>query len=250
VTVLVFLHIPKTAGQTVHNALTRAVGQRNVSPVRVHTQASSEDQFPPGYRLYSGHLDWTALEGLPPDRFVFSVLREPRERIASFYFYVRKEAAALSEEDLARPENVGKYRALHWTAEEYFFGGDPPWQQFVRDHYDNFYCSYFATRKMRGLAEVSGLPDEERIRRAVAGTAALDALYSTVGLARLEADVARILGKSVPIACERVNRGPLDPGLSRWRELLGRLGGHGSTERLEAFATLDDRLLGRLGIPV
>jgi len=250
VTVLVFLHIPKTAGQTVHNALARVVGQRNVSPVRVHTQAPSANQFPPGYGLYSGHLDWTALDGLPRDRFVFSVLREPRERIASFYFYLRKEAAALSEEDLARPENVGKFRALHWTADDYFFGGDPPWQQFVRDHYDNFYCSYLATRKMRGFAEVSGLPEEERIRRAVAGTAALDAVYSTVGLARLEADVARLLGASVSIAGDRVNRGPLDPGLSRWRELVGRLGRDGSAERLEAFATLDDRLLERLEIPV
>lgn len=249
-TVLVFLHIPKTAGQTIHNALARVVGQPNVSPVRVHTQADSEAQFPPGYLLYSGHLDWTGLGGLPEDRFVFSVLRDPRERIASFYFYLRKEARTLDPAALERPENTGKYRALHWTPDEYFFGGDAGWRQFVRDHYDNFYCSYFATRKMRGLIEVADLPDSERVRRAVEGARTLDALYSTVDLAQLETDIARVTGAVVPIAGERVNRGPLESGMSRWSALVGLFDDAESAERLETFVKLDERLLEQLQIRV
>ncbi|WP_430450438.1 hypothetical protein [Rhodophyticola sp.] len=65
-TTIVFLHIPKTAGQTIHSELARVVGAKAVSPVRVHTQAArGVAQMPPGYRLYSGHIDWEALDTLP-----------------------------------------------------------------------------------------------------------------------------------------------------------------------------------------
>jgi len=101
---IVFLHIPKTAGQSVHNALAEHVGAEHVSPVRVHTQSTGDHgQFPAGYSLYSGHLDWVELEKVPEPRFVFSILRDPKERIASFYFYLRKEAQRLSREDLDLP---------------------------------------------------------------------------------------------------------------------------------------------------
>lgn len=67
---IVFLHIPKTAGQAIHNGLITAVGGReHVSPVRIHTQ--SADQYPAGYRLYSGHLDWDHIDRIGPDRFSF-----------------------------------------------------------------------------------------------------------------------------------------------------------------------------------
>lgn len=245
-TVIVFLHIPKTAGQTVHNALVRAVGADAVSPIRVHTQAAPAGQFPPGYRLYSGHLDWTELDSLPAPRFVFSILRDPRERIASFYFYLRKEAEALDRAALDRPENLGKKRALSWTAEDYFFGGDPAWQDFIRDHYDNFYCSYFATRRMRGRAEIAGLAEQERLDRAVAGAGSLDGLYTIADLAPLEADLSRLLSRPVSFAGTHANRGPLSPGTPRWPELVALLGSDRLARRLDGFATLDSQLLDRL----
>ncbi len=143
---IVFLHLPKTAGQTIHNALAAAVGAARVSPIRTHTQVQGDAaQFPLGHALYSGHLDWAGVGVLPARRFVFTVLRDPRERIASFYFYLRREAARLSPHALARPENHGLKAALERSAEDYFFGGDAAWQGFVRDHFDNFYCAYFAT---------------------------------------------------------------------------------------------------------
>ena len=151
---IVFLHIPKTAGQTIHSELARVIGAPHVSPIRVHTQAArgpghAAAQLPPGYRLYSGHLDWTALDSLPEDRFVFSVLRDPWERIASFYFYMLEQAQGLDAATLEDPSRIGFRMILTHSADDYFFGGDVQWQQFILDHYDNFYCSYFATRKMR-----------------------------------------------------------------------------------------------------
>jgi hypothetical protein len=106
---IVFLHIPKTAGQTIHTALCNAVGPEAVSPIRVHTQvADGPSQFPPGYRLYSGHLDWEAIERVPKPRFVFTVLRDPLERLASFYFYIRRQAERISLDELAKPNRIGR----------------------------------------------------------------------------------------------------------------------------------------------
>ena len=85
---IVFLHIPKTAGQTVHSELLRIFGPEHTSPVRVHTQAGADGQFPEGYRFYSGHLDWETFDTADSDSFVFTVLRDPKDRIASFYFYL------------------------------------------------------------------------------------------------------------------------------------------------------------------
>jgi hypothetical protein len=247
-TTIVFLHIPKTAGQTVHNALARAVGQSTVSPIRVHTQADEAAQMPAGYRLYSGHLDWTCLGSLPSDRFVFSILRDPRERIASFYFFLRKEAAALTEVDLARPENLGKLRALTWSADAYFFGGDANWQRFIRDHYENFYCSYFATKKMRGRGELRDMPSEAVLSRALSGAAELDAIYEISTLEALERDLAGLLRRPVQVTGVVQNAGPIDRDVRRWPKLLEIFESDESAERLEAYTTLDSALMTQLGL--
>lgn len=243
-TTVVFLHIPKTAGQTIHNALVKAVGgQENVSPVRTHTQAPNGPQMPPGYRLYSGHIDWDELENLPQERFVFSVLREPRERIASFYLYLLKEAQALSSEALQRPENLGKRRILEMSADNYFFGGDAAWQNFVRDHYDNFYCTYFATRKMRGRRALAGLSAAEMLARARAGLEHLDGLYATTGLAALEADIAVQLGQQINVTQSFHNTGGHADGEARWPKLMALFERDSSAAKLAEFVSLDAALM-------
>ena len=243
---LVFLHIPKTAGQSVHSELARIVGAAGVSPVRVHTQAAADAQFPAGYRLYSGHLDWAGLDAVAPPRFVFTVLRDPRERIASFYFFLLKQARELDAEALSRPENTGKRRLLERSADDYFFGGDAGWQTFIRDHYDNFYCSYFATRRMRGWQEAGKLDEQALIDRALHGARAIDAIYSTAALPALERDIAARTGQAVQIAERRVNAGPGPRGAHRWPELLARFESDKSRHRIEDFARQDDRLVARL----
>ncbi|MEP3441121.1 MAG: hypothetical protein ABJN72_06550 [Sulfitobacter sp.] len=245
---VVFLHIPKTAGQTVHNALVPAVGgPAHVSPIRVHTQAPKGPQMPEGYSLYSGHIDWTELDTLPEGKFVFSVLRDPRERIASFFLYLYKEAQALSKEDLVLPQNTGKRRLLENSADEYFLGGNASWQRFIRDHYDNFYCTYFATRLMRGYAQVVDLPLEELLLRAQRGLAQLDAVYSTKDLSGLEDDIERYLSKKISVTKTYHNKGAAPQGEARWPKLLERLEKDETRELLESFVRKDEVLMKRIG---
>ncbi|WP_370372784.1 sulfotransferase family 2 domain-containing protein [Henriciella pelagia] len=246
--VIVFLHIPKTAGQSVHAGLTQAVGAAQVSPVRVHSQAGpGAEQLPSGYKLYSGHIDWDALEVLPTNRFVFSVLRDPLERIASFYFYLLNEAKALSPKELTKPERTGMRRILETDAEGYFFSGDHMWQSFIRDHYDNTYCAYFATRKLRGGGEISNCTEAEILDRAEAGARSLNAIYTVAELKALEDDLAPLLGRRPRIADRKVNAGP-GGAAARWPKLRSLIRNPENLARLEGFAERDRTLMVRLGL--
>lgn len=240
---IVFLHIPKTAGQTIHNALVKLVGgQEHCSPVRVHTQARAEDQMPPGYRLYSGHIDWISADTLPKESFIFSVLRDPRERIASFYLYLLKEAQALSDTELNRPERAGMRRILQVSADDYFFGGDANWQRFIRDHYDNVYCSYFATRRMRASHLTDRLCPAEEMNRARIGLGGLGGLYTVDRLDLLERDLTSRYGYDVRLTGQYHNTGTVRLDQARWPILMSRLESDTTRHRLETFVQRDEIL--------
>ncbi|MGB7317750.1 MAG: sulfotransferase family 2 domain-containing protein [Planktotalea sp.] len=244
---IVFLHIPKTAGQTVHNELARAVGARDVSPIRVHTQAASaEDQFPAGYSLYSGHVDWTALDQIPRPRFVFSILRDPRERIASFYFYLLKEAKALDRGALAAPQNSGKRIILESSADDYFFGGDAAWQAFIQDHYDNFYCRYFGTRRIRAGQGFGEMPERRKLRGALRNMSKIDWVYSLENLTALEDDLKALYSFDLDFTGTHSNVGDRPVSEPRWPRLLALLESDASKQRLHDFVTLDLSLMERL----
>ncbi|WP_299775255.1 sulfotransferase family 2 domain-containing protein [uncultured Tateyamaria sp.] len=252
-TPIVFLHIPKTAGQTIHFELARIVGEEAVSPIRVHTQAEKgAAQMPPGYSLYSGHIDWDAIDTLPPDRFVFTVLRDPLERIASFYFYLLRKAEAASPEERALPERKGMRMITGQSADDYFFGGDPAWQRFIQDHYNNLYCSYLVTQKMRGRRFVADKKDTDLVREAAAAARGLDGLYGVDNLGALEQDILERTGQEITVAGRYVNAGPdagpdAQPDL-RWPKLAARLEQDQSLPKLLDFARLDQQLMIELGL--
>jgi Sulfotransferase family len=240
---IVFLHIPKTAGQTVHNSLSRVVKTRRVSPIRVHTQAATpQDQYPAGYSLYSGHLDWSAIDHLPPARFLFTVLRDPAERIASFYFYLRRKAESLDGATLNLPQNIGMNRALTWSPDDYFFGGDTVWQTFIRSHYDNFYCSYFATRRMLGWGATMEMTQAELLAQAQTGLASLDQIYSTQDMARMEQDFQHRFGVHLQLTECYDNAGGEPANSLRWPRLLASFASDAAADRLQDFIQHDLRL--------
>lgn len=244
---IVFLHVPKTAGQTVHNELTRAIGGANhVSPVRVTAQAVAGRQMPDGYRLYSGHVDWNELELLPSDRFVFTILRDPKERIASFYLYMRKMAKAATRNELAAPGNIGKRMALELSTDDYFFGGTPDWHHFVRSMYDNFYCSYFATRRMNGWSTLRDVDPKTRIARAFDGLKSLSKVYSIDHLDQLEKDIAARYGVNIQVTGNFYNTGGHKTDELRWNKLCARFEKDRNIARLEAFADYDQALMDQI----
>lgn len=249
-TPIVFLHIPKTAGQTIHHELQRVVGSDHVSPIRSRAQVKAgEAQMPPGYDLYSGHLDWTELESLPEDRFVFTVLRSPFERIASFYFYILKRAKSMSAADLAKSKRVGMQTVGTVSAPEYFFGGDAKWSNYIQQHYDNFYTRYFATRMIRGKLQ-SGETVADALPRALRNLEMVNRVYSTKNLSALEADIAERYRAQINLTSTFVNVGSHDRSQERWPMLLDLMDTDEQREKLTRLATTDLKLIEAIGLQV
>lgn len=244
---IVFLHVPKTAGQTVHHALAHAVGKEQVSPIMTHTQAAADQQFPQGYSLYSGHIDWVDLESLPAGRFVFTVIRDPRERLASFYFFLHQQARLRSTPGPGIPPLTEDFRrALDWSVDAYFTTPEPGWQSYIRDHFDNFFCAYYATRRIRGRSEIADLGRDVQLARARAGLSQIDAIYRMEDLRLLERDMHIRYGVRIRVANSYQNVGTLPRTQSRWSRLMALTEQDATRRRLEDFVAMDQELLADL----
>jgi len=91
--VMYFCHIPKTAGMTFRTIIEDQFDCEDVCPATLNAQLrelSLEDLQ--RYRLFRGHLGFSNLPGLLPDKRVINitVLREPIARVISHYDYIRR----------------------------------------------------------------------------------------------------------------------------------------------------------------
>ena len=247
---VIFLHIPKTAGQSIHTALVNSFGQDAVCPARVN------DQLYPlsiaelnRYQVFSGHLDWSLLDCVKGPRYIFTVLREPRDRILSFYFYLREQAQKLSAADLAKPQHQGLRAALELSPEDYFLGGPPHLRRFLDDHYDNFYPHYFAARHYQGRTQFAGLlargamKKEDVVGMAKANLACLDDVFSVDNMSAVFSAIRQLGGK--PLANDEryhVNRNTAVAAAER-REKLAALGAsEAAFKRIAEYCQSDDEL--------
>ena len=143
----------------------------------------------------------------PFPKFVFTILREPTERILSFYFFLREDAKKLTEEQLNQPWNQGKKAALKWSCDEYFSSSKPEFRAFINNHYNNFYAYYFAGDKFRGYQDLSSkhakFSEERVVDQALKNLSALDGVYAVDDLSILERDLSRIACRKQPNPCPK-----------------------------------------------
>jgi hypothetical protein len=245
---VVFLHIPKTAGQSVHAGLIQLFGADSVSKVRVNEDLLllSLEEIKRS-RVFSGHFDWSMLDCVPYPKFVFTILREPTERILSFYFFLREEAKRLTEEQINQPWNQGKKAALTWSCDEYFCSTKPEFRAFINNHYNNFYTYYFAGRTFRGFQDLTTqhakkkFPDDAIVEQALKNMSALDGVYTVNDLSALERDLSRIAGRKLNKSLSeiRVNVGTSEP--KKRLDALRELGATDATFDMLAQMTRLDR---------
>ena len=199
---IIFLHIPKTAGQSVHAFMEASFTQAEICPARDNEQLIGLSvPLMRTFRLFSGHLDWAQLDCIGDDPFIFTILRDPLDRIMSFYFFLRRQAQSLTEEELHATHHRGLRAALELTPDDYFCGGPDDIRQFIDDHFDNFYTFYLAGRTYDARKRMSGrigtgpgmLSMAQVVECAKDNVRTLSAVYRVADLARLEQDL-RSLG--------------------------------------------------------
>jgi len=246
-TKIVFLHIPKTAGQSVHAALVNGFGEENVAPARVNEQlARMTISELNRYKVFSGHLDWSLLDCIKGPKYVFTILREPMDRILSFYFFLRQEAAGLSPEELESPGRAGMKAALTLSAHEYFTGGPPPIRSFLNAHYDNFYAYYFAGRHYLARNALHGqlnrgiISRDRLLEMAHDNMSQLDGVFTVEQMPDVFAAIRRHADR--PILDDekyRTNVNKAVPRESRKDLLMGLGATQGTLRKIESYCDMD-----------
>lgn len=244
---IVFLHIPKTAGQSVHAALESCFPQEAICPARINDQlALMSIAELSRYRVFSGHLDWSLLDAVPGPKYVFTVLREPMDRLLSFYFYLRRQAEALSSAALAEPQNRGLRAALTYTPRQFFVDGEAVLREFLDTHFDNVYAYVFggrhfeARRILRPAIDSGALDQRGLVQLAMSNLSRLDDVYAVSEMPRLLRTVEALSGHSLPPGFDDVRNRNEALGPESRRAALDALGADRETfDRIAEFVAMD-----------
>lgn len=246
---IIFLHIPKTAGQSVHEFITGLYAPEEVCPARLNPQLFAMTvKDLRRYSVFSGHLDWNALDCVEGPRFVFTVLREPVERILSFYFYLRDKASHTAPEVLDTPGHEGMKAILNLPVDEYFACKEPGLRNFLDNHYDNFYTFYFAGRhyaarqQLRASQAVEkSLGDRRFVEMSLENLSGLDGVYTMNQLDLLQRDLEAVTGRANPrLTLKTFRLNARDKDRRNRREELVRLGATAITfQRIAQMTRLD-----------
>jgi hypothetical protein len=86
---LVFLHLARTGGTTLHDTWSRAFRPDEICPERFARLHEYSPAVIAGYRFLSGHFRFDQFWSIPQPRFLVTVLRDPIERVLSLFEYWR-----------------------------------------------------------------------------------------------------------------------------------------------------------------
>lgn len=245
---LVFLHVPKTGGQSVRQMLHDAYGEAAICPARSTEELCTYSMAQLSeYRVHAPHGDWSTLDAVSGPKKVFTVLRDPLDRILSYYFYVADKAEKMSAQELALPHHQGLNAVHSMSPDEYFFEGPPHLRAFIADNYDNFYAYYFGTRRMDGRRRLNnlmqrGLHDIDRVvDAALSNIDALDGVYTLDELPLIQQYIAKT--SETPLkGAYHVNKNGLSVPADRLDKLRARGASQAVIDLLYSYAEHDRKI--------
>jgi tetratricopeptide (TPR) repeat protein len=200
---IIFLHSPKTAGQSVRKMLDEGF-PGEVSPARSNEDllTYSVDELN-AFRVTAPHGDWALMDAIERPKYTFTVFRNPMDRILSYYFFLLNKAGNMPEEERLLPHHQGLNAVYTKSPDEYFFADVPHLKAFTDDVYDNFFTYYFAgrtldaRRKLRNLVNRNMISEEKIIDNAIANIRTLDDIFRMDQLDLVKNKIEQLSGKSL-----------------------------------------------------
>lgn len=114
---LIFWHFPKCAGTSIKRALAKSFHPLQLPPANWHVDAS-DHATPTCQKFYARHMTWSVYESLPRPAVSLAAIREPHERIASLFYFLR----SLPEGDMSRFSAAA--RAARSGVDDFFTSAD------------------------------------------------------------------------------------------------------------------------------
>lgn len=112
---VVFLHIPKTGGTSLHQILVPHFAREEICPERFNRLESWKADELARFRFFSGHFDKRGVGSIPQQKKVVTLLREPRKRILSLYYFWRSHKEKVIERaNLHGPRMAKSMRLLEF----------------------------------------------------------------------------------------------------------------------------------------
>jgi hypothetical protein len=212
---LVFLHLPKTGGTTLHHHFSAHFAPEEICPERFSKLHEYPREQLDRYRYFAGHFNFDQLRLIPGPLFIVTVLRDPMKRLMSSYLFWKRHTA----EAAARPGMDGPALARALPLSEFL---KHPNHQ-VQDSVNNTMTRYLAGQvtvnadlTYRYYAGCAALPvtELEVLHRALGNLLAIDVVGVTSNLEDVYAKVALAYGMPrVPKLAQLNTRIDAAPGL-------------------------------------
>jgi hypothetical protein len=203
---LVFLHIPKTGGTTLHHHFAAHFAPDEIFPERFSRLHRYTPEELGRYRYFSGHFNFDQIRTIPGPLFIVTVLRDPTERLlSSYYFWRRHKAEVVARRQLEGPAiaragpMVDFLRSTHHE---------------VQDSINNTMTRYLAGQvnvhddlTYRYSCGAGGVPisDLETLHRAIGNLLAMDAIGFATNLHEVYTKVALVFGMPRVVEMARLN---------------------------------------------
>lgn len=201
---LVFLHLARTGGTTLHQAWSPAFRLAEICPERFARLHEYSPEALAGYRFFSGHFRFDQFRSIPRPRFLVTVLRDPVERVLSLFEYWRSfRPSVIAEHDLLGPRLARERGLLGFLRSE---------EIEVTTSIDNAMVCHLAGNAMPFAGGFGTLASEGRdplapealLATAVTALRHFDCVGETQGLQRVHDRVAAVFGMR-PGPLPRVN---------------------------------------------
>ena len=107
---IIFLHIPKTAGSTLHTILQKQYpgdqlchlkGDPHIDTAITNFKSMDSTQKKQ-IRLLTGHFEFGIHQWLPQTAVYFTLLRHPVERVLSYYYFILRNPEHPRHEEMSR----------------------------------------------------------------------------------------------------------------------------------------------------
>ena len=118
---LIFLHIPKAAGSTLHPVLERHTRKRSYRTITLPEQLEAFKCLPAHerhrIRLLKGHMPFGMHAFLKGGSRYITLLRHPAERVVSHYYYVKRQPGHYLHPHLARGMSLADFASAGLSGE-------------------------------------------------------------------------------------------------------------------------------------